>query len=63
MERQTLHVSAGGPYRIEVRIAELPLDRLSGILVGDIWLLAGNRTWKAGLPDRGDSAPSCRSQL
>jgi sialate O-acetylesterase len=36
------HVSAGGPYRIEVRIAGTAAsDRLSGILVGDIWLLAG----------------------
>ena len=35
-------VPAGGPYRIEVRIAGTASgDRITGVLVGDLWLLSG----------------------
>jgi sialate O-acetylesterase len=35
-------VPAGGPYRIEIRIPGTPAnDGIPGVLVGDLWLLAG----------------------
>lgn len=35
-------VPAGGPYRVEARLAGTgAIDRISGVLVGDVWLLAG----------------------